>query len=118
VNFFQGLIYDWGKALGKTRAFFKFKKQVMDKTIEFLRDYNRWRRGAEIPQPNPTEIGVAINTLIEEYIKLSNERDQILAEIIDCEEEIISSPIRFNGVHVNKIKEVFINHGVRFEIGF
>ena len=90
----------------------------MDKTIEFLRDYNRWRRGAEIPQPNPTEIGVAINTLIEEYIKLSDEKDAILAEIMKQEEEIISSPIRFNGVHVNKIKQIFTEHGVKFEIGF
>ena len=60
----------------------------MDKTIEFLRDYNRWRRGAEIPQPNPTEIGIAINTLIEEYIKLSNEKDAIFSEILDL---IVSS---------------------------
>ena len=118
MNFFHGLIYDWGKALGKTGAFFKFKKQVMDKTIELLRNYNRWRRGAEIPQPNPTEIGVAINTLIEEYIKLSDEKDAILSEIMEQEDEIISSPIRFNGVHVNKIKQVFAKHGVKFEIGF
>ena len=118
MNFFQGLIYDWGKALGKTGAFFKFKQQVMDKTIELLRNYNRWRRGAEIPQPNPTEIGIAINTLIEGYIQLSTERDAILAEIMEHEEEVISSPIRFNGVHVNKIKQVFVEHGVKFEIGF
>lgn len=90
----------------------------MDKTIELLRNYNRWRRGAEIPQPNPTEIGIAINTLIEGYIELSTERDAILAEIMEHEEEVISSPIRFNGVHVNKIKQVFVEHGVKFEIGF
>lgn len=29
-----------------------------------LFNYNRWRRGAEIEQPNPTQIGIAIDTII------------------------------------------------------
>lgn len=90
----------------------------MEKTIEFLESYNKWRRGAEMPQPNPTDIGVAIDELIKDYKRLSNERDIIFSEILDYEEEIISSPIRFNGVHVNKIKQVFIEHGVKFEQKF
>lgn len=26
--------------------------------------FNQWRRGAEIEQPNPTQIGIVIDTLI------------------------------------------------------
>lgn len=34
-------------------------------TINFLKTYNLWRRGAEIAQPNPTEIGIAISDIVE-----------------------------------------------------
>ena len=32
---------------------------------EILTAFNNWRRGAEIPQPDPTEIGQAIDAAIE-----------------------------------------------------
>jgi hypothetical protein len=36
------------------------------KTIEFLQRFNQWRRGDEsIEQPDPTEIGVAIDDAIK-----------------------------------------------------
>jgi len=35
-----------------------------DEAIRILKNYNRWRRGAEIPQPPPFEIGIAIDTAI------------------------------------------------------
>lgn len=36
------------------------------KTIEFLQRYNQWRRGDEsIEQPDPTEIGIAIDDTIK-----------------------------------------------------
>lgn len=38
----------------------------MRDSIETLRQYNRWRRGADIPQPKPVEIGEAIDAAIEE----------------------------------------------------
>ena len=31
-----------------------------------LSDYNKWRRGEEIPQPNPTQIGIAIDVVLAE----------------------------------------------------
>jgi hypothetical protein len=37
-------------------------------TIAFLENYNKWRRGAEIEMPHPTEIGIAINSAIK-YLK-------------------------------------------------
>lgn len=43
----------------------------------------------------------------------------LLNQCLKEQEEIISSPIRFNGVHVNKIKQVFLKHGIEVdEIGF
>ena len=36
-------------------------KQVIDK----LKEFNAWRRGAEIPMPNPTEIGVTIDRAVK-----------------------------------------------------
>ena len=37
----------------------------LQQAIELLENYNKWRRGEEIPQPNPTEIGVAISLVLE-----------------------------------------------------
>ena len=38
----------------------------MDKKelVKFLRDYNHWRRGAEIPMPSPKELGIALDIAI------------------------------------------------------
>jgi len=33
--------------------------------IVFLKNYNQWRRGAEIPMPAPREIGQAIDKAIK-----------------------------------------------------
>ena len=30
-----------------------------------LRQFNEWRRGADVPQPNPREIGEAIDAAVE-----------------------------------------------------
>lgn len=36
------------------------------KAINILENYNKWRRGADVSQPNPTEIGVAISEVLRE----------------------------------------------------
>jgi hypothetical protein len=36
-----------------------------EETIDILRQYNEWRRGAEIDQPHPTTIGIAIDNAIK-----------------------------------------------------
>lgn len=38
----------------------------IEKAIQILETYNQWRRGTEIPQPNPKEIGEAIDIAIRE----------------------------------------------------
>lgn len=42
----------------------------------------------------------------------------IFSDLMKEQQEIISSPIRFNGVHVNKIKKVFEKHGFKTEPTF
>ena len=45
----------------------------MKDTIEFMREFQRRRRGADIPQPNPSTVGCAIDALIlhaERYEKV------------------------------------------------
>lgn len=32
--------------------------------IEFLRRYNRWRKGADIPMPHPKDIGIALEAAV------------------------------------------------------
>ena len=42
---------------------------------DYLEYYNRWRRGAEIPQPDPTELGIFIDEavkMLKEYEKIRN----------------------------------------------
>ena len=38
----------------------------IEKAIKILTTYNKWRRGADIPQPHPTEIGLAIDKILKE----------------------------------------------------
>ena len=38
----------------------------IEKAIKVLKIYNKWRRGADIPQPHPTEIGLAIDKILKE----------------------------------------------------
>ncbi len=38
--------------------------------------------------------------------------DTILRDILKEQQEIISNPVRFNGVSIEKIKEVFKKHGI------
>lgn len=33
-------------------------------SIEYVSKYNQWRRGAEIPQPDPKTLGLAIETVL------------------------------------------------------
>jgi len=43
---------------------------------------------------------------------------QLLKEILDEQQEVISSPIRFNGVHIEKIKQIFEKYGIVLEQEF
>lgn len=38
-----------------------------------LKTYNEWRRGADIPQPNPADIGIAIDGVLSELEELKQQ---------------------------------------------
>lgn len=49
--------------------------------IKYLHTYQKWRRGADLPMPNPKELGIAIDGAIRELrnfqrlkIKLEKEK--------------------------------------------
>lgn len=43
----------------------------------------------------------------------------LLNQCLKEQEEVISSPIRFDGVHVDKLKQVFLKNGIELEeVGF
>ena len=37
----------------------------LKKAFKILARHNKWRRGAEIPMENPTQLGIAIDTILE-----------------------------------------------------
>ena len=39
---------------------------TLKEAVKLLDLYNRWRRGSEIEQPNPTKIGIALDMVILE----------------------------------------------------
>lgn len=42
----------------------------------------------------------------------------LLSDLMKEQQEIVSSPIRFNGVHIEKIKQVFEKNGIKYDVGF
>jgi hypothetical protein len=43
---------------------------TIPEAVELLNTFNAWRRGADIPMPEPRQIGVAIDLIIAEIEKL------------------------------------------------
>lgn len=39
----------------------------------------------------------------------------LLSDLMKEQQEIISSPIRFNGVHIDKVKQVFEKNGIKYD---
>ncbi len=52
----------------------------IQETITFLKEFNKWRRGKNIPQPNPKEIGLAIDSAIKHLEnKIKDEKNSNLS---------------------------------------
>lgn len=58
------------------------------------------------------------NTELPQSCKTAVSGSALLNEILNEQQEIISSPIRFNGVHIEKIKAVFKKYGIDYDVGF
>lgn len=43
---------------------------TINEAIELLKQHNKWRRGFEkTPMTNPTDLGIAIDTIVKHYEK-------------------------------------------------
>lgn len=40
------------------------KPMTIEEAIKFLQEYNEWRRGSVLEQPHPTEIGIALDIVL------------------------------------------------------
>lgn len=49
----------------------------MKETIKYLHYYQKWRRGAKLPIPNPQEVGIAIDNAIRELRKFQRLKTEI-----------------------------------------
>lgn len=43
--------------------------------IEYLEEYNAWRRGLETMPPNPTKIGMALDIVLTELKRLLDDKE-------------------------------------------
>ena len=43
--------------------------------IEYLEEYNAWRRGLETMPPNPTKIGIALDIVLTELKRLLDDKE-------------------------------------------
>lgn len=48
----------------------------LQQAIKILKRFNKWRRGAVIEMENPTELGVAIDTILEYFEKQKDESNK------------------------------------------
>lgn len=51
---------------------------------ELLKTYNEWRRGADIEQPNPTDIGKAIDSVLSENDELRASNNKLRESLRDA----------------------------------
>jgi hypothetical protein len=60
----------------------------LDEAVNILRDYNRWRRGEESPQPDPKEVGEAIDMVLASFSECTcttdNGRYRYARKCFDC----------------------------------
>lgn len=59
------------------------------------------------------------NVFADQVLRLFNVvGSALLSDLMKEQQEIISSPIRFNGVHIDKVKQVFEKNGIKYDVGF
>jgi hypothetical protein len=55
---------------------------------EILKLHNEWRRGAEIEQQDPVDIGIAIDTILESLpVRTNKEENKMIQEVEQTHEE-------------------------------
>jgi hypothetical protein len=86
-----------------------------------LKDVQWWlyeRVNKVITLADKTKVNVSkVEDFVNWLEKWYNGTD-ILYDLINQQEEIINSPLRFNGVSVEKIKQIFAIHGIDYNAPF
>jgi len=80
----------------------------MNNHIQTLKRYNAWRRGDEvIEQPNPRAIGEAIDWLVDHYVALERDRDdlKVEAQLLRDELKIADKAIEDNTAMIFKLMD-------------
>lgn len=70
-------------------------------TADALRLFNVWRRGDDLPQPDPREIGLAIDSAVEALDEVERLRAQntILTDAINAASQIMASAPAWHAMH-------------------
>ena len=63
----------------------------------------------------PSEVERLTEKLLNLHIVMQS---YMLSDMMVQQEEIVSSPIRFNGVHIENIKKIFKNNGTEYKPPF
>lgn len=61
---------DFTYAIAKTKEQEQFTPELK-KAVKLLERHNKWRKGANIEQANPTELGLSIDTVLKYFDKYS-----------------------------------------------
>ena len=80
----------------------------------------KWSRLFAAKRVN-TNYGIIKLTPVEQQELLDdsdNHNNNLLNDLLLSQEEVISSPIRFNGVSIENIKQIFTKHGIEYKQPF
>jgi hypothetical protein len=78
--------------------------------ILLLITYNDWRRGDEIPMPEPKDLGIAIDTVIQLWKERNADEGKTIDHNVDANEVVKPKPILIARLRLNsKIDEEVLN---------
>jgi len=87
--------------------------EQIDELLSRLEDFTHGQDGEEI-----TRLRGKIAKAQQSELEKEELVKGLLVDLMNNQEEVLNSPIRFNGVHVEKIKHVFEQRGIKYDVGF
>lgn len=76
----------------------------LEAAIEIIKTHNKWRKGAEIEQTDPINLGLAIDLVVNHY-----ENNQLITAIVENTTETNSTQKRKNQIAI----EVMAKHLIK-----
>lgn len=126
INLINNQAIDSLKALNEKQAKreanqYEKIETMFDCDLQYYRDIARFAWAARAKQIAMVDMQSLLNELkkeISETPKNLINGDDLLFELLNNQEEIISNPRRFNGVHIDTIKNIFNKHGIIYKQPF